>query len=241
MIVRPVKTRIFKQDESLERFILSYLPKISDKSIIVITSKIVALAQGRRINSSKLADKIRWIKKESKKFIKTKWCYLALKDGHWCPNAGIDESNVESGGFILWPKHPYQVARQLRQGLLKHYRIKCLGILITDSRIFPLRSGVNGVALAYAGFKGLRNYIGKKDLFGRKLKMTQTNIADSLASAAVLVMGEGAESCPLALIKEVMVEVRASTDLKELRIAPKDDLYWPLFEALNNDIKKKSR
>lgn len=216
-------------NDDLEKFILHYLPKVADKSVIVITSKIVALAQNRKIDSG---NKVEWIKKESQSYIKTKWCYLTLKDGHWCANAGIDESNVDGKGFILWPENSYQVARQLRQRLSKHYRINNLGILITDSRIFPLRAGVSGVALAYAGFAGLRNYIGKKDLFGRKLKMTKTNIADGLAATAVLVMGEGAEACPLVLIQNPVIEFRANVDPAELRINPKDDLYRPLFQRL---------
>src|SRR3989344_1192498 len=115
MLVVPIRTRIFKLNESLEDFILNYIPKAPDKSIIVITSKIVALSQGRLVKINNQRDKDKWIKQESQKFIKTKWCYLTLKDGHWCANAGIDESNVEGGGIILWPKNPYKIAQQLRR------------------------------------------------------------------------------------------------------------------------------
>ncbi|MBI3952825.1 MAG: coenzyme F420-0:L-glutamate ligase [Candidatus Doudnabacteria bacterium] len=239
MLITPVKTRIFKTSEPLGEFIISYLPKVEDKSIIVITSKIVALSQGRRVALNNPKDKTKWIKQESEQYIRTRWCYLTLKDGHWCANAGIDESNAEGGGFILWPKDCYGTAKQLRLSLLKHYRLKNLGILITDSRIFPLRAGVTGVALSYAGFRGLRNYIGKKDLFGRKLKMTKTNVADSLASAAVLAMGEAAETCPLALVTDAMVEFNAHTNSRELRIRFEDDLYRPLFQQIPIRRKKK--
>lgn len=235
MLIRPIKTRIFKANKSLDKFILRYLPKVPDRSIIVITSKIVALSQGRVLH---LADKIKVIKQESDQYIKTKWCYLTLKDGHWCANAGIDESNVESGGIILWPKDLFKTAEKLRARLLKKYKIKNLGILITDSRIFPLRAGVTGVALAYAGFSGLRDYIGTNDLFGRKLKMTKTNVADSLASAAVLAMGEGAESLPLALITDTVVKFRVKVDPRELAIDPKIDLYRPLFARLDSRRKR---
>lgn len=226
MIVSPIKTRIFKLNESLEKFIAEHLPKVSNRSVIVVASKIVALSQGRRKFSK---EKTKWVKRESERFIKTRWGYLTLKDGHWCYNSGIDESNAEGGGLILWPREPYHAARELRRKLLKFYRIKELGILITDSRIFPLRSGVCGVALGYAGFAGLKDYIGKKDLFGQKLKMTRTNVADCLASAAVLVMGEGAEAQPLAVVSGMALEFRANTDTTELAIDAKDDLYKPLF------------
>ncbi|MDP2638841.1 MAG: coenzyme F420-0:L-glutamate ligase, partial [Candidatus Azambacteria bacterium] len=169
MFVKPIHTTIFKNGGSLDDFIFRFIPKVKEKTVIVITSKIVALSQ-KRIVPGIISEKQKedWIRKESDNYIKTKWCYLALANGHWCANAGIDESNAENGGLILWPKNPYHVAEVLRKKLQTYYRVKNLGILITDSRIFPLRSGVSGVAIGYAGFKGLRNYIGQKDIFGRR-------------------------------------------------------------------------
>ena len=190
MLIQPVHTAIFKAGDSLEDFIARFIPAVSENSIIVVTSKIVAVSQ-RRIVPGGSAEKVRWIKKESEKYIRTKWCYLTLKNGQWCANAGIDESNSQEGGLILLPKDPYRDANKLRKKLRKQYRVKKLGVIITDSRIFPLRLGVTGVAIGYAGFQGIRNYIGLKDLFGRRIMMTKTNVADSLAAAAVLEMGEG--------------------------------------------------
>lgn len=232
MLVEPIHTTIFGTGDSLEDFIARFIPKAKEKTVIVVTSKIVALSQGRIVRG-KISEKEKeeWIKGESDQYIKTKWCYLTLANGHWCANAGIDESNVQGGGLILWPKDPYGVAERLRKKLQRRYSVRNLGLIITDSRIFPLRAGVNGVAIGYAGFKGLRNYIGKKDLFGRRLKMTKTNIADSLATSAVLTMGEGNEQTPLAIIKDAnIVFTSAKIKAGELRISPKDDLYRPIFE-----------
>jgi F420-0:gamma-glutamyl ligase len=237
MQIKPIKTKVFKPKDRLEDFIFSYLPKVKNGSVIVVTSKIVALAQGRIVPGGP-GEKDKWIKKESEKYINTKWCYLTLKDGHWCPNAGIDESNAE-GYLILWPKDSYRVAEQLRKALLKRYKIKNLGVLITDSRIFPLRAGVTGVSLGYAGFAGLRNYIGLPDIFGRKLKMTQSNVSDALATAAVLVMGEGAERHPIALIENAPVEFCDRVKKTELKINAEDDLYLPLFKRFNNSKVRK--
>jgi coenzyme F420-0:L-glutamate ligase/coenzyme F420-1:gamma-L-glutamate ligase len=94
----------------------------------------------------------------------------------------------------------------------------------------PLRAGVVGVALGYAGFKGLRDYRGKKDVFGRKLKITQTDVADSLATAAILAMGEGNERQPLAIVTHAPVEFTDRVNRKELLIPFKDDMYRPLFK-----------
>ena len=144
-------------------------------------------------------------------------------------NAGIDESNAK-GNIILLPKDPFTNARKLRLWLRRHYKLKKLGVVITDSRVMPMRAGVVGVALGYAGFKGLRDYRGKKDIFGRRMKFTQTNIADSLATAAILTMGEGKEQQPLAIIEDAPVEFCDKVNRKELIIAPEDDMYRPLFK-----------
>ncbi len=227
MQINPIRCALFKQNEDLERYILNHLSRMKEGSILCVTSKVLALAQGRVVPNTRGA-KTRWIKRESEQAIKTKWCYLTLKDGHWCPNAGIDESNAD-GQLILWPEQSYESAEQLRRALCQRFKLRKLGILITDSRVFPLRAGVVGVALAYAGFKGLRDYRGQPDLFGKKLKLTQTNIADTLASAAVLVMGEGKERQPLAVIEDAPVVFTNKVDRTELRMDPADDLYRPLF------------
>lgn len=241
MVVKPVKTSVFNAGDSLEDFIVRFIPAVSEGNIIVVTSKIVAVSQ-RRIVPGGAAQKASWIKKESEKYLKTKWCYLTLKDGQWCANAGIDESNSQGGGLILLPKNPYRDAMALRKKLQKFYRVKKLGVIITDSRIFPLRQGVTGVAIGYAGFQGIRNYIGSKDLFGRRIKMTKTNVADSLATAAVLEMGEGDEQIPLAVITGIaQIVFTERVRKKELQMDPKNDLYRPLFRRNTTNSAKTGR
>jgi len=225
MHVTCVKTRIFKEGEELFAFVSSHVPKLNDGSILVVTSKIVALAEGRIAD---LKDKDRIIKQESTWAVKTKYVWLTEKDGMILANAGVDASNA-GGKLILLPKDSFKTADNLRKQLLKYYKIKNLGVVITDSRIMPLRAGVVGVALGYAGFKGLRDYRGKKDISGRKLKFTQTDVADSLATAAILVMGEGSERRPLAVITHAPVQFTARVNKKELLIPLKDDMYAPLF------------
>lgn len=228
MKIKAVKTSLFHEGDDLSGFIIVHLPRLAEKAILVITSKIVALSQGRTVDPQKISwEKL--IKKESQWVIPTKYCYLTLKEGMIAPNAGIDKSNA-AGKWILWPKDSYVVAEDLRQRLCRHYKIKKLGVLITDSRCLPLRKGITGVALGYAGFKGLRDYIGKGDIFGRKLKMSRTNVADSLAVAAVLLMGEAAEQTPLAVIEDAPAEFTPKQNKRELKINPAVDLYRPLFE-----------
>ena len=225
MNVRAVKTDVFKEGDNLVAFITRYIPKIKDGAILIVTSKIVALAEGR---VASVKDKEKIIKAESTWALKTKYVWLTEKDGMILANAGVDESNA-GGKLILLPKDSFAAAERIRSSVLQKTRIKKLGVIITDSRIMPLRAGVVGVALGYAGFKGLRDYRGKKDISGRKLKFSQTDVADSLATAAVVVMGEGSELQPLAVITDAPVVFIDRVNKKELLIPLKDDMYAPLF------------
>ena len=231
MKITPIKTRVFEENEDLISFILRYIKNIPEKSVLVITSKIVALSEGLTVSDVSISSKEKLIKSESDFAIKTKYTWLTIKDGMVMASAGIDESNAK-GKLILLPKDSFYSAGILRKELKKIFKIKKLGVLITDSRIFPLRAGVVGVSLGYSGFFGVKNYIGKKDIFGRKLKMSRTDVADSLATGAVLCMGEGNEQQPLALISGAPIEFVEKVNKKELEIKVKDDLYLPLFGSI---------
>lgn len=232
MKVKAIHTRIFNEGENLQHFIVEHIPTLQDGSILVVTSKIVALAENR---TALLKEKNRIIKEESSWVISTKYAPLTITNGMLMTSAGIDESNAR-GKLILLPHNSYATANKLRKALCKQYEIKCLGVLITDSRTLPLRVGAVGVALGYAGFKGVKNYKEAPDIFGRALKITVANFADSLAATAVLLMGEGCEQRPLAVIEKAPVEFSTRTNNKELIIKPGDDLY---FHLLNGHRRRK--
>lgn len=231
MLVKPIKTSLFKENGDLYSFLDKYLPKLKERDIVVITSKIVALSEGRFCIVKNKKEKDAVIKKESDWGVKTKHVYLTIKDGDVLANAGVDESNAD-GKLILLPKDSYQSAEITRKYLLKKHLLKKLGVIITDSRLLPLRAGVVGIALGYAGFKGIKNYIGKPDLFGRPFEYSKTDIADSLATAAVLTMGEGTEKQPLAVVSDAPVDFVDKIKRDELKIDIKEDIYKPLFEKI---------
>ena len=226
MNIKAVRTGIFKEGEDLLSFITKYIPKLKDGSVLVVTSKIVALSEGR---TARIQDSKKIIRAESDWVLQTKHVALTEKDGMILANAGVDESNA-NGKLILLPEDSFKTAQTLRSNILQNVAIKKLGVIISDSRVMPLRAGVVGIALGYAGFRGVRDYRGKYDVFGRKLKFTQTDIADSLATAATLVMGEGDERQPLAVIEDAPVVFSGRVDKKELLIPMKDDMYYPLFK-----------
>jgi len=231
MKIKAFKTKVFVEKGDLIKFITSEVKHIPENSVLVVTSKIVALSEGRVVVCKNEEEKVKIIKSESQFAMKTKYVWLTIKDGMVLSSAGIDESNA-NGKIILLPKDSFKVASSLRTKLMKFYKIKNLGIIISDSRLLPLRAGVVGISLGYAGFKGIRKYKGKKDIFGRILKMSRTDVADSLATSAVLLMGEGNEQQPLALITGAPVEFVDKINKKELAIDPKEDVYQPLFEKI---------
>jgi coenzyme F420-0:L-glutamate ligase len=231
MKIRTIKTAIFPPDGKLLPFISRYLPRLPEKSILVVTSKIVALAEGRFIAKTSAAAKEKIIRQESEMMIPTRYVYLTIKDGVVMANAGVDESNGD-GRIILLPKDSYKAATRIRNHFRKKYHLKDFGVIITDSRCLPLRAGVTGVALGYAGFKGLKRYQGEPDIFGRLFKYSRVDVADSLATAAVLCMGEGNERRPLALITGAPVEYTDKINKNELKIGIKEDIYGPLFRKI---------
>lgn len=241
MNVQPVKTRIFTEGESLRDFVRAHIPRVKDGSVIIVTSKIVALAERRTAPRENVTTKETLIRKESDFAFPTKWVWLTLKDGLIVASAGVDESNSKEGKFILLPKDSYRSAAKLRSELMKTYKVKRLGVVITDSRTIPLRAGVIALAIGYAGIKGLRDYRGKKDLFGRTFKFERVGVVDSLATAAALAMGEGAEGCPLALIEDAPVDFTERVNRFELRIALEDDMYLPFLKEIPKKLLKRSR
>lgn len=238
MTITPIATRIFSEGEPLVPFIREHVATLRDGSVIAIASKIVALSQGRTLQRQSRQAKEALIIRESDFAIRTPQCWLTIKDNMLIPSAGIDESNAK-GRWVLLPAEPYRIAAALRKSLLREYRIARLGVVITDSMIIPLRAGVLGIAIAYSGFRGVRDYRGKKDIFGRTLKVSMTNVADSIATAATLTMGEGAETQPLAVVDGAPVVFCSRTKKAEIVFEPKNDLFKPFFDALRRMEKNK--
>ncbi len=232
LVIEPIKTRIFRESEDLFSFVAEHVKKIPEKSILIITSKIVALSEGRTTEYKSEEQKIKLIKQESDFFLKERNFLFTIKDGMVMAFAGIDESNGD-GKLIFLPEDSFESASMLRKKLIEKYNLKNLGVLITDSGFIPLRNGAVGMAIGYAGFQGIKNYIGKRDIFGRVLKMSKTNIADSLAASAVLSMGEGSERSPLAIITNAPVKFTEKINKKEMKINTKKDIYAPLFNKLS--------
>lgn len=224
MHVHAIRTEIFSVGDDLRRFFQLYVSTLSERSIVCVASKIIALSQGRVVLQAEV-NKEGLVRREAERaFPVSPGMTLTYKEGHWCPNAGIDASNA-FGHYVLWPLRPMDVAWEFWSWLREEYSLNEVGVVITDSRVFPARQGVTAVALGYAGFRGLRDYRGQKDLAGRELEYTTVNVADSLATSAAFVMGEGSERRPLAIIEDVEVEFLQERVREEMTINPQNDLF----------------
>lgn len=238
MIVRAIKTRpLLPPKDDLLSVIKESVLDIKEKSIIIVTSKVVSIWQGRCIKIDG-QNKDELIKKEADLYIDKikagpEYVILTIKNNILIPTSGIDESNA-NGYYILWPEKPFEVAKEIYDFIKKEFKLKEFGIIISDSHTTPLRTGIMGIGIAYYGFYPLRDYRGKSDIFGRKLKMSQTNIIDSLASAAVFEMGEGDEQTPIAIIEDVGdIKFRENDFTKKdpLKISIDQDIYSPLLKS----------
>lgn len=231
--IRTIKTGVvLPPQDNLLKHIRQLKLSLKEGDIVVVTSKVVGIWEGRTLPLDSIS-KDELIKKEARMWIPREHVSGAriihtITQGVLIPSAGIDESNG-NGWYILLPKDSYKSARRLLKFLKKEYKIEKLGIIITDSRSNPLRRGLTGFALSYAGFPSLVDYRGDKDIFGRRFYVSQANIPDALAAAAVLAMGEGNEQTPIAVVSGTQYvykkESRKKLPFKNFDVTLGEDLF----------------
>jgi coenzyme F420-0:L-glutamate ligase/coenzyme F420-1:gamma-L-glutamate ligase len=191
---------------------------LEDNDIVAVTEKIVAKAEGRLVDLGEVKPSrraialsrktgkdpriVELILRESKEVLRIgkNFIIVETKQGFVCANAGIDQSNVEKGKAKLLPRNPDKSAKRIRRGL-EEKTGKKIGVVIMDSSGRPFRYGTVGMAIGASGIKVLWDRRGDKDLFERELQITRVAIADCLASAANLIIGEASEKIPVVIIR----------------------------------------
>lgn len=241
MKVTAYKTHKIGVGEDIYAILDTYLPHLQENSVVAIASKIIAFCQKDVVKKESGMEKRDFIEQEADYYLGDEYPRvfgqsISIKNYTLTASAGIDESNG-NGYFILWPKNLQEITNKIWEYLRKKNDIKNLGIIVTDSRIVPLRWGVIGIALSWCGFESLKDYTGQPDIFGRTMMVEKTSLIDSLATAATVVTGEGGEQKPLAVIEDipfVTFQNRPPTDeeIKRLQIALKDDLFEPLLSSV---------
>lgn len=190
--------------------------------ILVVAQKIVSKAEGRIFDLAQVVPSgrahelsaitgkdprlLELVLAESTEVLRAKKnvIVVAHRLGMVMANAGIDQSNVETDGMaepaLLLPENPDASAMQLKVRVDAHFGVP-LGVVISDSIGRAWRLGTTGTAIGAAGVPSLIDQRGDTDMNGRVLMVTETAFADSVATAAVLVMGEAAEGTPAALLR----------------------------------------
>ncbi len=220
---------------------------LQDDDILVVAQKIVSKSEGRMVDITSITPSERAVElakttdkdprvvelmlQESNEVLRVRpgTVIVEHKLGFVCANAGIDHSNVAGSGnenqefVLLLPEDPDRSARELREQI-KHKTGRSVGVMIIDSHGRAWRNGTVGMCIGLSGIPALVDERGWKDLFGYTLRVTVVGVADELAAAASLMMGQAAEGKPAVHVRGFPYPLGEGS-LKEL-IRPKEmDLF----------------
>jgi coenzyme F420-0:L-glutamate ligase/coenzyme F420-1:gamma-L-glutamate ligase len=151
---------------------------------------------------------------------------VAHRHGYISANAGMDHSNVVADEEVVLrlPDDPDASAARLRNQLAELTGLRP-PVLIIDSHGRPWRNGVTGVAIGLAGLKPVQDLRGQPDLFDRLLRHTEVNLADQLAGAASLVMGQAAEGQPVVIARGLAYEADETAKASDTLRPKERDLF----------------
>jgi coenzyme F420-0:L-glutamate ligase / coenzyme F420-1:gamma-L-glutamate ligase len=214
-----------------------------ENDILIVTSKIVSKAEGRFVNLRDITPSARAVElaqvtrkdprlvelilRESVSVSRTAPGVLITQHqlGFVSANAAIDHSNVSTDLDIvlLMPANPDHTAGQLRMCLSETFGVH-LAVVIVDSHGRPHRLGTVGVAVGVSGMPGVEDWRGRPDLFGYELQHTDIGLADMVASAATLLLGQAAEGIPAVLVRGVAYTRHDGTAAEIIR-PPQLNLY----------------
>jgi coenzyme F420-0:L-glutamate ligase/coenzyme F420-1:gamma-L-glutamate ligase len=224
LIITPLlNIPLIRQNDNLADILVKSLQEtkieLQNEDIIVVAQKIVSKAEGRVRNlpevipstrALEIAEKckkdpriVELILQESNEVLRTRVGTIVVehKLGFVCANAGIDHSNVAGGGdekeeyVLLLPENPDQSARNIRDQIKQNDNVN-IGVMIIDSHGRAWRNGTVGICIGLSGVPAVLDERGWKDLFGYTLQITIVGVADELAAAASLLMGQAAEGTP---------------------------------------------
>ena len=214
--------------------------------VVVIAQKIVSKAEGRYVSlgqvevsprARELAHQIdkdsrmvELILRESREVVRTAPGVLIVEhnQGLVMANAGIDMSNIEHKGaddhVLLLPLDPDASSRQMRQRI-KEITGADVGVIVSDSVGRAWRECTVGLAIGVSGVPMRIDLRGRTDLYGRTQRVSEIALADSLASACVLLMGECDEGRPVVIVSGLGPERDDSSSAKDIVREVDKDLF----------------
>ena len=219
--------------------------ELVDGDVVVVSQKIVSKAEGLLVDISDIKPRrksifiskrtkkdprlIELILRDSAKVIRADHQALVVrrKDGFVCLNAGVDKSNVD--GRTMYTRLPEDAdasASKLRSRL-EELSGKRLGVIVADTYSRPFRVGQVEFAIGISGIEPITDYRGQKDLFGYELRYKFVALADEVAAAAELVMGQGTEQVPVAVVRGLnrVVRTQAHGLSRKLQLGKQADLF----------------
>lgn len=240
-----IRDDIKKGDDIADLIIKSIKDKnesLQENDVVIITHKIISKAEGRTtdlrnivpsevskkisLNTGKDPRLVELIISQSNEIVKIERDIIITetKHGFVCANAGIDTSNVGklSDHVLLLPDDPDESARSIRNDLNAKTGVN-VGIIISDTFGRPFRKGQVNIAIGVAGIDPIKSYIGKRDMYGKILRVTEIAIADEITSAAELVMGKSSR-VPVSIVRGYNFSFNDSSISKVTR-SKKDDLF----------------
>lgn len=218
--------------------------RIQNRDILVVGQKAVSKTEGRVVDITLVKPSRKALKIARKTGKRPEFVEVVLRDssrvvradkaafivttkaGVTCLNGGVDKSNVSGNDmFALLPLNPDASARRLMKKV-KTLTGKRIGVVVCDTRSRPFRRGQVEECIGVAGLNPLVDYRGQKDLFGYTLRFKNVALADEVASAAELVMGQGTEAAPAAIVRGVKrVKFPERTSSRRLGVLPSEDLF----------------
>jgi len=240
-----IRDDIKKGDDIAHLIIKSIKDKnesLQENDVVIITHKIISKAEGRTTdlrnivpseeskkissNTGKDPRLVELIISQSNEIVKIERDIIITetKHGFVCANAGIDTSNVGklSDHVLLLPDDPDESARNIRNDINAKTGVN-VGIIISDTFGRPFRKGQVNIAIGVAGIDPIKSYIGKRDMYGKILKVTEIAIADEITSAAELVMGKSSR-VPVSIVRGYNFSFNDSSISKVTR-SKKEDLF----------------
>jgi len=216
---------------------------LQNGDVLVVTQAIVSSAEGRTVNLDEVvpsefaktiaaefnkdAALVEVVLRESRGIRRMGDGKLITesKHGFVCANSGVDKSNVEGERNVaLLPVDPDGSARRIREEVERLAGCD-VAVVVSDTHGRPLREGEINVAIGVAGIKPTRDRRGEKDLFGYVLRVKQTAVADELASAAELVIGQADEGIPVAIIRGYTYQTMENASARDLTRPREVDLF----------------
>lgn len=245
-----IKLPLIKENDNLLSIIIENITNkgesLREGDIIVIAEKVIATSQGRVISLSdvtNISEKAKEMAKEydmDDRFVELiiqeasmilggmTHVILAKVNDFLIANAGIDQSNAGPNRVVLLPKDLKKVVWEYWKELREEYGLNDLGVIISDSRVQPLRKGTIGIAIATAGFEPVEDLRGHPDLFNRPMEITMRAIADDLTSAAQFLLSEADQQTPVVIIRGSNVEFTENPQLTP-EMAAEECLYMNIF------------